>query len=395
MSSDPIDDLMQDIARLEISGRYDDAMARLRPWLDVPRPRPRIVGVYARLCVHYGEEEKALPLLEDALGNPGLPLQLQSGLHYLSGNLYDRLKEYDKAFLHYRAANDAQPVQLDVQGYEASLKAQRQFFTRSTMDRLARADIEGPLPVFIVGMPRSGTTLTEQIMDRHSRIHGAGELVAVNEMVMSLQRWFSLKSPYPACLAGIGRGKLNRLARFYLDMATKDSSGAGCVTDKMPGNCGHLGLIELILPSARVVHCRRHPLDTCLSCYFQNFGNMHLYSRRLDYTARMYRIYLSMVAMWDGVISLPVHELRYEDMVRDQEGTSRRLIAFCGFDWEEQCLRFNESGRDVNTSSYNQVRTPMYTSSVQRWRNYEKHIGPLLGELEDIVDAYVANERRE
>jgi hypothetical protein len=182
--------------------------------------------------------------------------------------------------------------------------------------------------------------------------------------------------------------QLNEHAEQYLAIARKDDTRAACITDKMPSNCAHLGFIEMMLPSARVIHCRRHPVDTCLSCYFQNFANAHQYSRRLDYLAKMYRLYLDMVNMWDGVITMPTLEVRYEDMVSNQEVVTRKLIEFCGLDWEDQCLSFNESERYVNTCSYNQVRKPMYTSSVHRWKNYEKHVGPLLAELDDIIEEY-------
>ena len=225
-------------------------------------------------------------------------------------------------------------------------------------------------------------------MNQHSRIHGAGELNTMNEIIASIQQRWSLSSTYPSCLAELTSTQLNTLAEQYLTSASKNAPKTARITDKMPGNSGHLGLIEMILPSAKVIHCKRHPIDTCLSCYFQNFSNSHQYSRNLEYTAKMYRLYLDMVSMWDGVINIPIHELRYEDMINNQETSSRRLIEFSGLDWEEQCLRFNESKRHIKTCSYNQVRKPIYTSSVHRWKNYEKHIGPLLDELEDIVEKY-------
>ncbi len=388
MKSEQAIKILSEIAQLEVSGKYDEAMSQLRPWLDVAKPGPRIVAAYARLSVHFGEQQKAVSLVENSLKNYRLDSKLQSGLHFHAGDLYDQLNEYDMAFRHYSSANNVLPVQFNTHAYESFTAVQRQFFTHHSMINLARADIVGKRPVFIIGMPRSGTTLTEQILDRHTEIHGAGELASINEIISSLPQRFSLKAPYPFCLAELNSKQLNKLAELYQSTVSKNSKNAVCVTDKMPSNCAHLGLIELIQPFAKVIHCRRHPLDTCLSSYFQNFGNAHQYSRRLEYLAKMYRIYLDMVSMWEGVINLPVFELRYEKMVCDQENVSRRLIEFCGHEWEQQCLSFNESERDVNTCSYNQVRKPMYTTSVDRWRNYEKHIEPLITELEDVVEQY-------
>lgn len=385
-----IAELLNQVSRLEVSGNFDEAMNILRPLLDTPRPGPYVIEAYSVLSTNYNEQEKALVLVEDALKNYSITPSLKSRLHFQAGDLYDNLQVYDEAFSHYKSANESLPVQFNAQAYEEMIHVQRQFFSQVSLAGLAQADTNSDLPIFIVGMPRSGTSLTEQIMARHSHIYGAGELNTINEIIASLQKRWSLSISYPACLLELSSSQLNKLAEQYLSAAHKDAQKEACVTDKMPSNCAHLGFIEIILPSARVIHCRRHPIDTCLSCYFQNFANTHQYSRRLEYLAKMYRLYLDMVSMWDGVVSLPVHELRYEDMVKDQENSSRQLIEFCGLEWEEQCLNFNESERNINTCSYNQVRKPMYTSSMHRWKNYENHIGPLLSELEDIVEQYIS-----
>lgn len=391
MDLEQITKVLNVIARHEISNKYDEAMAALRPLLDTSKPGPRVVEAYARLSVHFNEREQALIKVEETLKGFSMSPQIQSGLQFQAGNLYDHLGEYDKAFQHYKSANDILPVNFDVRVYEPFIEAMKNFFTSNTMNMLARADVSDVTPVFIVGMPRSGTTLTEQIMDRHTQVHGAGELSTMNDIIASLQQRYSLSTAYPDCLTELRTEQLNSLANQYITTASEGASEAAYVADKMPSNCGHLGLIEMIFPSARVIHCRRDPIDTCLSCYFQNFANTHQYSRRLDDLAKMYRIYLKMVNMWEGVLNISLHESRYEDMVDNQEGSSRRLIEFIGLDWEDQCLSFYESERDINTCSYNQVRKPIYNKSVNRWKNYEKHIGPLSAELEDIIEQYNSN----
>ena len=155
------------------------------------------------------------------------------------------------------------------------------------------------------------------------------------------------------------------------------SSGAARVTDKLPGNIYNLGLIDLLFPGARIIHVMRDPLDTCLSCYFQNFVVGHNYSYDLAHVGAYYQNYLRMMAHWRRVIRTPILEVRYEDLVADLENVSRGLVDFCGLDWSAQCLRFNDNTRSVATASYEQVRQPIYTRSVGRWRHYDRYLGPL------------------
>ena len=155
------------------------------------------------------------------------------------------------------------------------------------------------------------------------------------------------------------------------------SQNAPRVTDKLPGNIYHLGLIDLLFPGARVIHVVRDPLDTCLSCYFQNFVSGHFYAYDLTHVGAYYQNYLHMMQHWRAVIRLPMFELRYEELVADQDGVTRKLIDFCGLEWSPDCLRFAETRRNVATASYQQVRQSMYTRSVGRWHHYERFLGPL------------------
>ena len=156
------------------------------------------------------------------------------------------------------------------------------------------------------------------------------------------------------------------------------------VVDKMPGNFMHLGYIELLFPDARIIHCKRNPLDTCLSNYFQNFSRSLQYSFNLAHLGVFYRNYVRMMEHWRGIITIPMIEVQYEDMIADQECGSRRIVEFCGLEWDEDCLDFHKSGRYVATASYDQVRRPIYKSSVSRWKNYEEYIGSLIDALRNL-----------
>ena len=176
---------------------------------------------------------------------------------------------------------------------------------------------------------------------------------------------------------------VDALAQSYLTQIRELAPGADRITDKMPQNFFHLGLIALLFPGARIIHCTRDPRDTCLSIYFQNFSASHPYATSLEHIGTYYRRYERLMRHWKTFLDLPLLEVRYEDMVANQEAASRKLVAFAGLEWDERCLRFHETGRYAITASYDQVRQPIYSRSVGRWRHYERHLGPLLGALED------------
>ena len=176
---------------------------------------------------------------------------------------------------------------------------------------------------------------------------------------------------------------LNSLAQNYLDEICSHSGDSIRVTDKMPGNFWHLGLIDILFPKARIIHCLRNPLDTCLSCYFHYFGTSHPYAYDLSDLGDYYRKYMRIMRHWKKVLRIPVLDVDYEAMVRDQEGVSRKLLEFCDLPWDPVCLSFYESGRTVSTASSSQVRKPLYSSSVGRWKHYEKYLSPLREALED------------
>jgi hypothetical protein len=198
-----------------------------------------------------------------------------------------------------------------------------------------------------------------------------------------LRRILDAPEPYPACATRIGGAAAGRLARGYLARLDKVSTEAVRVVDKMPNNFLRLGLIALLFPRARVIHCRRDPRDVCLSCYFQNFQEMHTYSHDLGNLGRYYRQYERLMDHWRQVVPNPILELDYETLVSDQEATTRRMIDFCGLDWDERCLAHHEGEQPIMTASIWQARQPVYKSSLARWKRYEAHLDPLLRALKE------------
>jgi len=237
-----------------------------------------------------------------------------------------------------------------------------------------------PLPVFIVGMPRSGTSLVEQILASHPAVVGAGEIRNLKQLVAELPTELGSPADYPECLAGLDRPVSRRLAERYLQGLRSLGKGKPRVTDKVPMNFHQLGLIATLWPRATIIHCRRDPRDVCWSCYFQNFREVY-FACDLRKLGAYYRQYERLMAHWRKVLPVRILDVCYEELVENLEQLSRDLVAFCGLPWDDACLRFHQTRRIVRTSSNLQVRRPVYKSSVGYWKNYETYLGPLLEAL--------------
>jgi hypothetical protein len=231
-------------------------------------------------------------------------------------------------------------------------------------------------------MPRSGTTLTEQILASHPKVHGAGELTALQRMLNSVAGPDRKLLGYPQMMSALLPQDLATLGRAYVERLAALAQGKPRVVDKMPANFQFAGLVHLMLPNARIIHCRRDPIDVCLSCYSKNFSERKDFAYDLRELGLYYRAYEALMAHWRGL--LPPErfiEVDYEAVVDDLEGQARRLVAFCGLDWDEACLDFHQTSRQVRTASVNQVRRPIYRSSLARWKPYEHHLAPLIEAL--------------
>ena len=359
-------------------GQFEEAEALFRRAIGID---PDFTFGYTSLATHRRITAADQDWLEAAraLLDRALPLNQQIGLRYALGKSCDDLKDYDAAFEHYRAANEL------TKGYGARLDRER--LTQRVDGIIARFPAErlqggagasgSQLPVLVIGMPRSGTSLTEQILASHPQVFGAGEVTFWNGAYERFQE---------AEAAGRSESEaLGSAALEYLGQLGSSSGGAARVIDKLPANFMYAGLIAAALPRARFIHMRRHPLDTCLSIYFQNFFNIGPYANDLDDLAYYYREYLRLMAHWRSALpSGALLEVPYEGLVAEPERWTRRMLEFIELPWDSRCLEFHRTERVVITASKWQVRQKINSAAAGRWRNYEKHLAPLRGLL-DLV----------
>jgi tetratricopeptide (TPR) repeat protein len=366
---------------LNFRKEYTQAMDTLMPLLLAGSGDARVALAYASLSRQFDHYREAAGLIEKILEKGVSNMADRADLHFAIGRLYDDLGEYEKAFSHFKSGNDLRRSHFDPGRHHEFISALIQVYGAAALADLPHAVNTSRRPIFIVGMPRSGTSLVEQILASHPMVHGAGELDEINQIAFSLPALTPAKIRYPYCVPELTQETVDTLAGSYLSMLDQLSGGKSCVTDKMPTNYLHLGLIELLFPGARVIHCMRNPLDTCLSNYFRNFIGNIPFSYRLDHLGAYYREYARLMEHWRSILRIPFLEIEYESLVVSPERQSRKLIEFCGLDWDESCLRFYETPRITRTASYDQVRQPIYNKSMGRWKHYRRHLGPLAAAL--------------
>ncbi len=364
------------------AGDREKAFQLLSPLVQRDIPQVNIAVTFAVISRDLGRQVEAIELMEKTLdSNPALSATGRINLHFNLGMLHDNIRQHDKAFFHFQQGNMLKPLAFNQMEYARLIERIIAIHVPESMAQMPRTRLHSGRPVFIVGMVRSGTTLVEQILSSHPDVYGAGELPDVTEIARTLPGFLGTDDRYPECLSKLTQEAVDVMAKRYVDRLAQIAPGAGRVTDKLPGNFMYLGLIELLFPGAHVIHCMRDPTDTCLSAYFQDFANSHPYAYDLSNLGAFYRGYLKLMAHWRTVIHLPLLEIKYEDLIADQEQVTRALVEFCGLEWDSRCLQFHETKRFVGTASNDQVNRPLYKHSVARWKNYERYLEPLLTAL--------------
>jgi tetratricopeptide (TPR) repeat protein len=314
----------------------------------------------------------------------GLPPGERMFLHFALGKAYADLNDHARAFEHLLQANALKRARIvyDEAATVAKFERTEAVFTPALIKKKARHGERSHLPVFVLGMPRSGTTLVEQILASHPLVHGAGELTTFEEVIGAMRASGDLCA-YPDFVPALDNAHVKRIgARYLAEIRRITPAGKTRVINKMPSNFLYIGLIHLALPNARIIHTVRNPLDTCISCFSKLFTLEQNYTYDLAELGRYYRRYQRLMAHWHQVLPQGrILDVHYEEVVADLEGQARRIIAHCGLDWDERCLAFHKTERPVRTASAIQVRQPIYNASIGRWRVHEPFLGPLLAEL--------------
>jgi len=364
---------------LEATRQKDAAMQIVQRLMSQGYESTRVATLFASLA-DSSRRQEAVELAQRVLNRGQFRSPLEPGsLEFTIASLLDKMGQYDQAFAHARRANELRGAKYDAQRTQALVDQMIGYFTRHRVRCLPRASHGSRKPVFIVGMPRSGSSLIEQVLASHPSIHGAGELTWIDTIAMGVCRELGFTNGFdPQCAQRVSPRDLDNIAGHYLRPLEALNPSAQRITDKMPGNFLYLGLIAMLFPQAVIIHSVRDPLDVCLSCYMNDLAFGYPYSYNLQSLGHYYGQYERLMAHWKSALDLPILDVRYENMVEDLEGQTRRMLQFIDLPWDQRCLQFHENQRFVGNVSNNQIRQPLYKSSVQRWRHYQKHLAPLM-----------------
>ena len=384
---------------LKTAGRTEEAIAAYRKATAIAPQLGEAWWSLANLKT-FRFEPADLETMQRQLARKDIAQEDRFHLHFALGKALEDAAQYEDSFTHYAEANRLrrETIRYDADHVTSLVQRSKALFTKEFLAARAGAGCAARDPIFVVGLPRSGSTLIEQILSSHSQVEGTMELPDIPAMVRAIASGDARgtaaradRTRYPGVLAELARERLRELGEEFLERTrVQRKTGAPLFIDKLPNNWQHVGLIHLMLPNAKIVDARRHPLSCGFSVFKQHFARGQNFSFRLEDIGRYYRDYVELMAHFDAVLPGRVHRVHYEAMVADTEHEVRRLLDYCGLPFEDACLRFHENERAVRTPSAEQVRQPIYRDALEQWRHYGPWLGPLRDALGPVLAEYPA-----
>ena len=331
----------------------------------------------------YSFSENEIKDMEDTLKGDMSDIE-RSQMHFALGKAYEVKKDFDKSFKNYYEGNKVKKGLIKYSSDDTTDNTKRilNFFNKENIQKLAKSSTEDRDPIFVLGMPRSGSTLVDQIISSHSKVDGTQELPNIIKIAAELNT--NNQNNYPEVLKELDESELSNLGKDYISETAWARDSAPFFIDKMPNNFIHIGLIKTILPNAKIIDTRRDPMDTCFSCFKQFFARGQLFTYSLEDLGNYYTDYIRAMNHWHNVYGKDIYTVHYDNVINETEETIRKLIDYCELPFEKECLEFYNSSRPVKTPSAEQVRQPIYKSGLNYWKNYEKHLLPLKKIIDEI-----------
>lgn len=361
-------------------GKIDDAIKHFSTALKV-EPEDGDAFRQKAFITHYESYNEELKFSENIYQSRVLNDESKMHFAFGFGKAYEDLKDFDKSFDYYKKANNLkkQNLNFNINEWSDYISQQISVFDKSLFESNKNIGHNDNTPIFILGMPRSGTSLVEQILNSHNRVSGAGEVSILNQVI---SKAFKMKF-YPKNLDTSNIKLLNLLGKNYCDQIKAKGEKGTFITDKMTGNFIHIGIIKLILPEAKIIHCERNALDNCWSIFKNYFSNNgHQYAYDLSDLALYYKEYQRLFEHWNNLFPDSIHSVQYENLVNQQKNETESLLEHCNLEWDENCMRYYELENVVKTASSSQVRKPIYKQSIESWKNYKEHLTLLTDVLE-------------
>jgi tetratricopeptide (TPR) repeat protein len=379
---------------LRTIGNADGAIAVFRKSIELD---PLFVEAYWHLAnlKTFRFEDSEVDAMLALVGDSRIPPEGQVQLNHSLGIAFDGRKEYDRAFEFIDRSSKLRRQQefYDRVEYEEKIDQTIETFSQQFLEVNAGHGNPDPAPIFIVGLPRSGSTLLEQILASHSQVDGTFELHDLALTIRSNGKLSSSGMKYPKSVENIRGDEFKQIGREYIERSRRYRGSSPFFTDKNPNNFVHVGFIHLILPNAKIINAKRHPLDSCFGSYKQLFAEGQAFSYDLIELGEHYLQYQRLMDHWHQVLPGKVLDVQYEDVVADLEDQVKQILDYCGLEWEASCLRFHETRRTVKSASSEQVRQPIYSSSLDTWRHYEAHLRPLIEVLEPLLSELPERDR--